>query len=78
MFEHYQFEGVYISVQAVLSLYAQGKLFFFMFFRVFFEELYNTVSILIIINHLVNIGGLSSGGGAIRGEGVALGGVWKG
>lgn len=26
MFETYQFEGVYIAIQAVLTLYAQGKL----------------------------------------------------
>jgi actin-related protein 2 len=25
MFEHYGFEGVYIAVQAVLTLYAQGE-----------------------------------------------------
>ena len=25
MFENYQFEGVYIAIQAVLTLYAQGE-----------------------------------------------------
>ena len=25
MFEKYQFDGVYIAIQAVLTLYAQGK-----------------------------------------------------
>lgn len=25
MFENYQFSGVYIAIQAVLTLYAQGK-----------------------------------------------------
>jgi actin-related protein 2 len=25
MFEHFEFEGVYVGVQAVLTLYAQGK-----------------------------------------------------
>lgn len=27
MFERYQFGGVYVAIQAVLALYAQGKLF---------------------------------------------------
>lgn len=26
MFENYQFEGVYIAIQAVLTLYAQGEM----------------------------------------------------
>ena len=25
MFEHYQFQGLYVAIQAVLTLYAQGK-----------------------------------------------------
>ena len=25
MFEHYQFEGLYVAIQAVLTLYAQGR-----------------------------------------------------
>lgn len=25
MFEKYQFQGVYVAIQAVLTLYAQGK-----------------------------------------------------
>lgn len=33
MFEKYQFEGVYIAIQAVLTLYAQGLYFVKTFFR---------------------------------------------
>ena len=29
MFEQYQFEGVYIAIQAVLTLYAQGMVHVF-------------------------------------------------
>jgi actin-related protein 2 len=32
MFEDYGFQGVYVSIQAVLTLYAQGKLFTEMLF----------------------------------------------
>ena len=27
MFEHYQFSGLYVAIQAVLTLYAQGEVF---------------------------------------------------
>ena len=30
MFENYQFEGVYIAIQAVLTLYAQGNVSIYM------------------------------------------------
>lgn len=33
MFEDYGFQGVYVSIQAVLTLYAQGKLFIIRFIR---------------------------------------------
>ena len=36
MFEHYGFSGLYVAIQAVLTLYAQGKLIKFSIF--FFEQ----------------------------------------
>ena len=38
MFENYQFEGVYIAIQAVLTLYAQGKMPFFLTLQAFKKD----------------------------------------
>ena len=36
MFEHYGFSGLYVAIQAVLTLYAQGKLIKFSIY--FFKQ----------------------------------------
>lgn len=36
MFENYQFDGVYIAIQAVLTLYAQGNIYFVVLLESYF------------------------------------------